>query len=470
MIHVADVVQRDAHEQAQLVRDGSVAPDALVRAAFERIDEFDGAINCLVSERREGALRDAGRVSHDAPFRGVPALVKDLGCPIAGEPIGNGSRVLHAARFLPRRDSEVVRRLREAGFVLLGRTNTAEFGATIATEPEVTGPTRNPSGLSMSAGGSSGGSAAAVASGMAAIAHGTDASGSVRIPAGACGVVGFKPTNGTIPLDELDFGGWNGLSSPGVFARSVRDVAAVFDLLRDATPSPIPKLQATHFTVLDVAAAGHAENRIALDVVESALRAVGYRTSRAVPSFMADHRAFHRRFVAAVGLGLAADLDQWGKALGLSITVEDLEPGTRALATIGAALDAESRVGVLRWMQDIGSTIARWWDAGTDVLVTPILADGPTKLGWYTDTERGGMRVRDAMRFTPYFNVSGDPAIAVPVHRTPDGLPLGVQLVARRGSDALLLDIAEEIETTLQWNSLDRRESFPDYTAGGRKR
>lgn len=441
-----DLAECDATDQAELVRSGDVRVDAPLAAAVGRIDAYELQLNCLVVERRDRAAEEIDRVDAQAPFRGVPVLVKDLGCPVAGEVVGNGNRLLRTVARPARRDSQVVTRLRRAGFLVLGRTNTAEFGSTIATEPVVTGATRNPWRLDYSAGGSSGGSAAAVAVGMTPAAHGTDASGSVRIPAAACGIVGLKPTNGTIPLDRLDHGGWLGLSSHGVLARSVRDARAVLDILTDAPHELSTPVGGLDVLVLDASDVGDDENRRAMQTTEALLAAAGHRTRRGVPPFLSNHRRFHRGFVQAVALGLADDLRFWEDELGEPFTERNLEAGTRSIAALGQNPSPEHLQQAALWLEQTRREIASWWQTGPDLLVTPVLSQGPVPLGYYTDPVEGGRRVRDAMRFTPQFNVSGDPAMSLPLHRSADGLPVGVQLVAPRGQEALLLAAAQQIE------------------------
>ncbi|MBY6681802.1 amidase [Rhodococcus sp. BP-316] len=435
----------DATDQARHIRDGSVLPSAAVDAAFARIDHLDEELNAVVTTRRGPAYDELDQLPRNASFRGVPTLIKDLGCPIAGEPVGNGNRLLHDQRFLAPHDSHIVSGLRSAGFVVVGRTNTAEFGSTITTEPRVTGTTRNPNGSGLSAGGSSGGSAAAVAAGYVPVAHGTDASGSIRIPAAACGVIGYKPTTGLLPMDELDHGGWHGLSTHGFMARSVRDISAVLETLTPRS-GPSSTVGSVHVQIF------HAEqeqdspdNETALRFAEQLLRDLGHSTSRAVPQPMRDHHAFHRAFVNMVALGLTDELAAWEKRLDRHFSDTDLEPGTRALARIGDSLDRAGRTDTLSWADDTRTAWEQWWNDGPDLLLTPVLAGAPPPHGWFTHPRDGGRRVRTAMRYTPYFNVSGDPAITLPLHRTMNGAPIGIQLIAPRGRDTVLLSVAAAV-------------------------
>src|SRR6476661_8848031 len=221
----------DAMEQARMVRDGEVSPLELVDRAIERIEALNPSINAVIHERFEAARAEAGGSLPDGPFRGVPMLLKDLHAYQAGEPLVEGTRFLHDLGYRADHDTEVVRRYRAAGFVIVGRTNTPEFGILPTTEPAAHGATKNPWDTTRSPGGSSGGSAAAVASGMVAVAHASDGGGSIRIPASHCGLVGLKPSRARVSSGP-DFGDvMGGLTTELAVTRSVRDTAAMLDAI-----------------------------------------------------------------------------------------------------------------------------------------------------------------------------------------------------------------------------------------------
>ena len=215
----------DATSQAHLVRSGQVSPLELVEAAIERIERCNPTLNAVIHRRFAAASEEASAELPDGAFRGVPILLKDLGAPQAGEPYCEGTGFAKAAGHRATRDSYLVQRLKKAGFVILGRTNTPELGTAITTEPVAFGPTRNPWDTEYSSGGSSGGSAAAVASGMVPLAHGNDGGGSIRIPASCCGLFGLKPSRGRVSKGPAATESWNGFSVDHVLARSVRDSA-----------------------------------------------------------------------------------------------------------------------------------------------------------------------------------------------------------------------------------------------------
>lgn len=444
----------DAADQAQAVKSGAAELEDLVRNGLSQVDSYESALNCLVSDRREVVFAELARIPHAAPFRGVPAVIKDLSCGVSGEPMWNGNRVLKREDVRADHDALVVRRLRAGGFTILARANTAEFGATITTEPNATGSTRNPWDPRLTPGGSSGGSAAAVAAGYAPVAHGTDASGSVRIPASACGILGFKPTNGAIPLDPAERGGWYGLSTPGILARSTRDLMEVFQLLAHQgarLESHQPRRGAgLRIAVLDPAGPLTPDVSAALSETAQRLTELGHKVETASPAFMED-RAFHRQFITLVSAGLTKEIGAWEEELGVEMQPEDLDPATLDLLTLGRTRSAADVDAALAWRGAYGALVDSWWTDGPDVLVTPVLARAHADIGWFSDPDEGGSRVRGAMQFTAQFNVAGNPAISVPLHQTPAGLPVGTQLVGRRGGDGTLLALARDLERAVNW-------------------
>src|SRR4051794_24311154 len=226
----------DAMEQARMVRDGEASPTELVDEAITRIERLNPELNAVIHERFERAREEAAGELPDGPFRGVPMLLKDLHAYQAGEPLHEGTAFLKALDWRPTYDTEVVERYRDAGFVFVGRTNTPEFGILPTTEPAAHGPTRNPWDLERSPGGSSGGSAAAVASGMVCAAHASDGGGSIRIPASHCGLVGLKPSRARVS-SAPDFGDvMGGLTTELAVTRSVRDSAAMLDAIHGPVP------------------------------------------------------------------------------------------------------------------------------------------------------------------------------------------------------------------------------------------
>ena len=451
-----DPVWLDAADQAEAVRSGAMMLEGPTRNGLGQVEAYDAELNCLVSDRRGYVADELSSIPADAPFRGVPVLIKDLSCGIAGESMWNGNRVLQGVDYHAAHDSTIVRRLRAAGLVVLGRTNTAEFGATITTEPGATGITRNPWNPRLTSGGSSGGSAAGVAAGYAPVAHGTDASGSVRIPASACGILGFKPTNGAIPLDPEERGGWFGLSTPGVLARSSRDMRAIAAILEGEPVCVDPQWPDQTEEPLTVAVLDVCGLRLdpavaaALAGTVQLLTELGHNVETAMPPFMFE-TDFHRTFLTLVGAGLAGDISYWEATLGVEIRSEDLDPSTAALLTYSQSTSAAHLAAALAWRDRYQTSADEWWVGRFDVLVTPVLRRAHAEIGWYSDPDQGGRRVRDDLQFTAQFNMAGNPAVSVPLHQTSEGLPVGTQLVAGRGKDQLLLGLVRDLERLASW-------------------
>ena len=225
-----NLAELDASAQAELVARGECSPEELVEAAIERIERVNPQINAVVVPLFERARAEAADPALPAgPFRGVPLLLKDLGCHVAGVPVYGGTKFLRDHDWRSPVDSFLAERFRAAGFVVVGKANTPELGLSPTTEPETFGPTRNPWDPERIVGGSSGGSAAAVAAGLTPLAHAGDGGGSIRNPAGACGLVGLKPTRGRTSLGPEIGEGWAGCTTEHVVTRSVRDAAAVLD-------------------------------------------------------------------------------------------------------------------------------------------------------------------------------------------------------------------------------------------------
>ncbi len=235
----------DATAQASLVRSGQVSPLELVDAAIARIERGNPALNAVIHQRFEQAREEARGTLPDGPFRGVPFLLKDLDGYSAGDPYHAGNRALAQAGYRAPVDSHLTTRFRQAGLVILGRTNTPEFGLMPTTEPLAKGPSRNPWNIAHSAGGSSGGSAAAVAAGFVPLAHAGDGGGSIRIPASFCGLVGLKPSRGRHSLGPEAGEAWGGLVSRMALTRTVRDCATALQAIQGEMPgdpytAPLP--------------------------------------------------------------------------------------------------------------------------------------------------------------------------------------------------------------------------------------
>ncbi|HLI74381.1 MAG TPA: amidase family protein [Acidimicrobiales bacterium] len=464
----------DASAQAELVRSGSASPAELVDDAIDRIEKLNPELNAVIRTRFDEARAEAAGPLPDGPFRGVPLVLKDLLAYAAHEAVHEGMRVLKDAHYVAPEDQEITRRFRAAGFVVVGRTNTPELGILPTAEPDAYGPTRNPWDPRRSTGGSSGGSAAAVASGMVPVGHANDGGGSIRIPASECGLVGLKPSRARVPLGP-EFGDvMAGLVCELAVTRSVRDTAAVLDALAGPEPgdpyaAPPPARPYREEVGADPgrlrigvqtdAFAGngpvHPDCIAAAQHAARLLESIGHHVEPTRVTAL-DAPEFVGHFLTVWAAGTAYDVDHyWPQRLGKAIGPDDVEPLTWALADMGRAVDAATFLAARQWLQACGREVARWYESGFDLLLTPTLAEPPPLLGEFTSPPdnplAGLMRAAALVPFTPVFNVTGQPGVSVPLHWNDQDLPIGVQLVATLGREDVLIRVASQMEAAEPW-------------------
>jgi amidase len=469
-----DLAVLDATSQAELVRTGDVAPVELVDAAITRIEKLNPELNAVIHSRFERAREEAASAAlPDGPFRGVPMLFKDVMCAMEGEPYHEGMHFLKDNDYRPHYTDNLARRFVDAGFICCGRTNTPELGLVPTTEPAAYGPTLNPWHTSRSPGGSSGGSAVAVATGMVPVAHGNDDGGSIRIPSSCCGLVGLKPSRGRTSLGPR----WGQLTSilkcEMVLARSVRDAARVLDALwkpfpGDPVTAPVP---ARPFA--DAAAGDPGRLRIGIltsnvmglgevhtDCVAAAedtgrlLESLGHDVEPGYPQALADPELFVP-FTTLWTTNTAHDLDDFADLVGKPITEADVEPLTWALAEAGRSVSGAQFREAVRRMEEITRRSAEWWAGGFDLLLTPTLGEPPLPLGTLDSSPdnpmHGYVRAGEFVPFTAQFNITGQPGISLPLFWNAQDLPIGTQLVAAYGREDLLLRVAAQLEQARPW-------------------
>lgn len=456
----------DAMGLAAAVAAGEVSAEEVVRFALTRIEARNPAINAVVEVRADAALAEAA-AGPTGPLAGVPFVIKDLGVEVAGMRSTGGSR--HRADHVAVEDSTIVRRYKQAGLVVVGTTNVPELGRNGSTEPLLHGPTRNPHLPSHSAGGSSGGTAAAIASGMVPAGHGNDGGGSIRIPASACGLVGLKPSRGRVPAHPK----LGAFSYPAginhALTRTVRDSALLLDIAAGPVTGPAfaaPPGPAVSF--LAEVGADPGRRRVAVSTArpdgqpsdQSCVAAVertaallaelGHEVVEATPDYPLDALQAASRFVMSVPM--AADVDAHLATLGRALRDDDLEPFTRILYDTGKAVTGTELVTALNEVERAGWVLGGFF-VTHDLLLTPTMPVPPPALGVLdtTDPEAMYRHAAPIASLTSFCNVSGQPAISLPMGRFPSGLPLGVQLVAAFGQEGLLLRVAAQLEAAAPW-------------------
>jgi amidase len=462
-----DFASLDATAQAELVRRREVKPIELVDAAIGRIERLDPRLNAVVTSLFEQA-RAAAADPPAGPFRGVPFLVKDLQATCAGARHTAGSRLL--GEFVAPVDSELVARFRAAGLIVVGLTNTPEFGILPTTEPLRFGPARNPWDPTRSTGGSSGGSAAAVAARLVPLAHANDGGGSIRIPASCCGLFGMKPTRARNPMGPSFGDILSGLVVEHAVTRSVRDSATLLDATAgpDAGApywAPLPtrpfreevganpgRLRIAFTTSSATGGAVHADCVAAVRDAATLCAGLGHHVEEAAPPLSGE--LITECFVTVWTSGVAWNLDTAARLAGRAPGPEMVEPLTWALAEAGRQRTGAEYLAAVQGLQGITRTVAsfmRDWD----VLLTPVVAEPPPPLGTFDATPdnplAGFMRAAEYVPFTPLANATGQPAMSVPLWWNAAGLPVGAHFVGRFGDEATLFRLASQLEAVRPW-------------------
>ena len=466
----------DAVGLSQLVRDGEVSPLELVDAAIGAIERLNGDLNAVITPMFEIA-REAARsaeVDSGAPFAGVPFLLKDIRAAYSGVPTSEGCALLRGAAKTY--ESEIVSRHKRAGLICVGKTNTPEFGLTATTEPHAFGPTKNPWDLDCTPGGSSGGAAAAVAARILPMAHASDGGGSIRIPAACCGVFGLKPTRGRNPLGPDAGDVMNGLVVEHALTVSVRDSAALLDatagpdigdpyfappaegsFAEAASRDPGP-LRVAFSTDSPFGNPVHPDCVEAVDSTARLLEELGHHVEQAAPEY--DDRGFRGAFTTIWFSNLAASLAQISGEVGRELSAPDVEPLSLELGKRGAQSSGADYVAAVARLQLVGRQVGQFFQ-GFDIWLTPVTTSPPPALGFLhpgpeeADLSAFPKRVREWVPYTQLANGTGQPAVSIPLHWTGEGMPVGVQCMAKFGGEATLLSLAAQLEAARPW--ADRR-------------
>lgn len=455
----------DATAQAELVRDKEVKPIELVEAAVERIERVNAKINAVVTPMYDEARETANSELPAGPFTGVPFLLKDLDATYAGVRHTEGSAFMKD--YVASQDSELVRRYKMAGLVIAGKTNTPEFGLTLTTEPHLFGPCRNPWNIEQSTGGSSGGSAAAVACGMVPFAHANDGGGSIRIPASCCGVFGLKPTRGRNPYGpSFDQPGMTeGVMQEHCVSRTVRDSATLLDAtagrvlgaLHNVSPPKRPFLQEVGADPgklrIGFSVRSPLDGDVHKDCVEAVHDIAKLCESLGHEVIEADIDIDAEILKGATGSEVTSFVDRIAKETGRVPTKEQFEPMTWAWYEAGREKKATDFIRHMANARQFQVRIERFM-LGYDAWLTPTITRPPVPLGWLDvsgDYDEYLRRMYDLVPFVFLCNLSGLPGMSIPLVWNDEGLPIGTHFVGRFGDEATLFRLAAQLEEARPW-------------------
>ncbi len=496
MAAFSEYLKFDALGLAELLSGKEVTPREIVEEAINRIEKYNPLINAVVCKNYEAALSAAEAKLPDGPFSGVPLLLKDLVAACTEMPLTMGCKAY--SDYMPDHDSELVKRFKKAGTIMLGKTNTPEFGLLGITEPDLHGPTRNPWNIEHTPGGSSGGSAAAVAAGMVPMASGGDGGGSLRIPAAYCGLFGFKPTRGRVPAGP-DYGEkWQGAVVEHVISRSVRDSAAMLDAVRGGDIGAPYVIQEPPRPYLDEVYADPRPLKIAftkssplgetvdpecvaaVDETVELLENLGHHLEEKAPAI--DGKTVARCYFMMYYGEVAADLAELRAKKGSKVTTADVESVTMMLSLLGKAYSAGDFVLSKREWNHFARVMGQFHQS-YDLYLSPTTAALPAKIGelqpkgaeaavlsMVNSLGLGGLLKASGLAdklaleslartpFTQFVNFTGQPAMSVPLYWSKEGLPCGSHFVGAYGDETLLFQLAGQLERARPW--FDRRPSL----------
>ncbi|WP_296737658.1 amidase [Mesorhizobium sp.] len=470
-MNLSQYAASDAIALSRLIRSGEVSATEVAELAIEAIGMLNPLINAVTLIDTQWGPSAAETCRANSVLGGVPFLVKDTGVHVREWPTTHSSRYFSDAR--PKPDSEIVRRWRAAGLTLLGKTNTPEFANDFVTEPHFRGPTRNPWDVSVTAGGSSGGAAAAVASGMVPVAHGSDIGGSIRVPAACCGVFGLKPSRGLNPVGPYRDQVGAGLFAENVISRTVRDSAAMLDVTAGPEPGAPYSVPKSVPSYLDWLSSPGERLRIACVAHRPDGTAVAGEIGEKFAQAMAlleemGHEVVEARFPPEADGGIewnifwmseiASLVEERADEIGRMPRPEELE------SLSWYALDRFRRASASDYLKAHsrlhGATLAisKAFD-GFDLVMTPTTAELPPPIGAIRgdeavfDYDGWAARAYGFAPFTEIFNVTGQPAASLPLFQSSGGLPIGIQLAGRRNEDHRLLRISHDLEQVTGWGA-----------------
>ena len=473
---------------AELIRKKKISPGELVEEAITRIETHNPKLNAVVNKLYDRARNAASGKLPDGPFRGVPFLMKDLISTLEGIPTSQGNKLW---KDIPATiTSELAKRWEATGAIVVGKTNTPEFGLTPYTESDTLEPTHNPWDLSRTTGGSSGGSGAAVAARIVPFATGGDGGGSIRIPSSACGIFGLKPTRGRTPTGPIIGEAWQGFAIEHVLTRSVRDSAAMLDATQGAdagAPYIIPdagpflkevnkkpgKLRVAFSTKPMMGKNVHADCVKGVEETVELLKSLGHEVVEDAPTI--DREEYSLQFLTIIAAQARADIEEIAEITGRKVSLDDFDSITFATGLFGTILKASEYARAVRYLQMVSRDIGRFFE-NYDVLLTPVLNQPPVKIGSLKLSKAEENQIKFIARtgqtwilnalgvikpvaaqtfefipWTPVFNVTGQPAMSMPLHWNDEGLPIGMHFVGKWGDEATLFRLAGQLEKAKPW-------------------
>ena len=469
---ISEYDELDGLGMAELVRKGEVSALELVEEAIKRIEARNPDLNAVVYRMYDHARAIAGGDLPDGPFTGVPFLLKDMTSRYQGFPTTHGTKFFaHAGPS--DHDTEIVKRFRRAGLVTLGKTNTPELALSATTEPSFRGATHNPWDTRLTPGGSSGGSAAAVAARMVPIAHGGDGGGSIRMPSSCCGLVGFKPSRMRTPHGPDCSEIWEACCGEFALTRTVRDAARLLDAVAGqdvgayySAPRqdrPFADELKTDPRRLRIAFSArgpanfdtHADCVAAVDRAARLCSDLGHDVEEAAPTMSQDLiEAMGQAFLGVLAIETACDLDEFAGQSGRQLSPDDFEVTTWAFAEMGRGFSATDAVRFKRILHKVARTIGPFFE-NYDVYVSPTLGKPPLLLGEIAPTDPDLQayfaRMFEFMPFTALFNIAGYPGVSLPLAWNTGDIPIGVQFASKMGNDGLLLQLSGQLEHAEPW-------------------
>lgn len=472
MLNNSDYMAMDAIELAEGIRKKDFSSQEVNSCAIEKAQEINPSINAIVHENYENALAQARAIDSNPEFlgrskvAGLPFLIKDLSM-VKGLPASFGSRLFDA--HIAERDSNIARKYLDAGLIIMGKTNTPEFGLTLTTEPQANDSCRNPWNTEYSTGGSSGGAAAAVAAGIVPVAHASDGGGSIRIPASCCGVFGLKPSRGLTAIENDLAGSWDGLSAGHVVSQTVRDSAAFLDLIKLSSPNlfPLPPCPASFYDAresdvaqlrIGIQLAHPMQQTIDQDCIEGVQKSAQLCESLGhnVEEFThpVDYFSVSSAMSKLINTHVYRAVAQRIEKLQLSLDDCPIEASTRIMAQHGSQITAASYLNAKDTIKNAERQMFQL-HRKYDIIISPVLSKTPAKIDWLNmnsaDMKQYTDRFKAYSGFTALYNGTGQPSMSMPLHRSKDNIPVGVMFTGAWGADSLLLQLASQIEQLAPW-------------------